>query len=216
MIPARHRELRSHSMVSRLRFPDQHVDQTLTGSIVDVRSDDSDVFAALFFENAIEHVSFLVEPFDVLDEIGLGHAPDGCVQHARRFGVHHPSRPALRRIIYRERPNEVIAAIDNSFELLRTSRRLHACPPRSSPARIELKSCFPRASRSRGTAAVESRQRHPRNKEAPGACYSTGVHSTCSMRAAPVKSITSRSKPSAMPQACGICASAARKSSSTG
>src|SRR6266536_1269657 len=173
MIPARHRELRSHSMVSRLRFPDQHVDQTLTGSIVDVRSDDSDVFAALFFENAIEHVSFLVEPFDVLDEIGLGHAPDVCVQHARRFGVHHPSRPALRRIIYRERPNEVLAAI-------------------------------------------ESRQRHPRNKEAPGACYSTGVHSTCSMRAAPVKSITSRSKPSAMPQACGICASAARKSSSTG
>ena len=44
----------------------------------------------------------------------------------------------------------------------------------------------------------------------------TGVHITCSMRCAPVASITSRSKPSAMPDACGIVASAARKSSSTG
>ena len=33
----------------------------------------------------------------------------------------------------------------------------------------------------------------------------TGVHSTCSMRGAPVASITSRSKPSAMPDAGGIC-----------
>ena len=44
----------------------------------------------------------------------------------------------------------------------------------------------------------------------------TGVHITCSMRCAPVASITSRSKPSAIPDACGICAKAARKSSSTG
>ncbi len=44
----------------------------------------------------------------------------------------------------------------------------------------------------------------------------TGVHSTCSMRSAPLASMTSRSKPSAIPLAGGIWASAARKSSSTG
>src|SRR4051812_19933097 len=43
-----------------------------------------------------------------------------------------------------------------------------------------------------------------------------GVHSTCSMRVAPVASMTSRSKPSATPLAGGITASAARKSSSIG
>ena len=43
-----------------------------------------------------------------------------------------------------------------------------------------------------------------------------GVHSTCSMRVAPVASITRRSKPSAIPLACGIAASACRKSSSSG
>ena len=47
-------------------------------------------------------------------------------------------------------------------------------------------------------------------------CSVTGAQITCSMRVAPVASITSRSKPSAMPDAGGICASAARKSSSTG
>ena len=44
----------------------------------------------------------------------------------------------------------------------------------------------------------------------------TGVQSTSSIRLAPVQSITRRSKPSAMPLACGICASAARKSASIG
>ncbi len=44
----------------------------------------------------------------------------------------------------------------------------------------------------------------------------TGVHRTCSMRSAPLASIASRSKPSAMPLAGGIWASASRKSSSTG
>src|SRR5262245_25727588 len=44
----------------------------------------------------------------------------------------------------------------------------------------------------------------------------TGVHITWSIRCAPVASITSRSSPSAIPLACGICPSAARKSSSTG
>ena len=44
----------------------------------------------------------------------------------------------------------------------------------------------------------------------------TGAQITCSMREAPVASITSRSKPSAMPLASGICARAARKSSSKG
>ena len=44
----------------------------------------------------------------------------------------------------------------------------------------------------------------------------TGVHITCSMRSAPVANITSRSNPSAMPEACGIAANADRKSSSTG
>ena len=44
----------------------------------------------------------------------------------------------------------------------------------------------------------------------------TGAHSTCSIVGAPVASITSRSKPSAMPLAGGIWASAARKSSSSG
>src|SRR5262249_11059691 len=43
-----------------------------------------------------------------------------------------------------------------------------------------------------------------------------GVHTTSSMRAAPVASMTSRSKPSAIPQASGITARALRKSSSTG
>ncbi len=46
--------------------------------------------------------------------------------------------------------------------------------------------------------------------------HASGFHSTWSMRAAPVASITRRSRPSAMPQACGIAASAARKSSSIG
>ena len=44
----------------------------------------------------------------------------------------------------------------------------------------------------------------------------TGVQSTCSMWAAPVASITSRSKPSAAPLAGGMWASAAMKSSSIG
>src|SRR5262249_55962921 len=43
-----------------------------------------------------------------------------------------------------------------------------------------------------------------------------GVPPPSSMRAAPVASITSRSKPSAIPQACGISARAFRKSSSIG
>ncbi|CAN2535198.1 hypothetical+protein [Methylocapsa aurea] len=55
---------------------------------------------------------------------------------------------------------------------------------------------------------------------APGARYvpvsATGVHSTCSIRSAPLASMTSRSKPSATPLAGGIWASAARKSSSIG
>ncbi len=44
----------------------------------------------------------------------------------------------------------------------------------------------------------------------------TGAQRTCSMRDAPVASITSRSNPSAMPLASGIWLKAARKSSSTG
>jgi len=44
----------------------------------------------------------------------------------------------------------------------------------------------------------------------------TGVHNTCSMRSAPLASMTSRSKPSATPLAGGIWASASRKSSSIG
>ena len=43
-----------------------------------------------------------------------------------------------------------------------------------------------------------------------------GVHITCSMRSAPLASMTSRSKPSATPLAAGMTATAARKSSSTG
>ena len=46
--------------------------------------------------------------------------------------------------------------------------------------------------------------------------HASGFHKTCSMRAAPVASMTRRSSPSAMPQACGIAAKAARKSSSIG
>jgi hypothetical protein len=42
----------------------------------------------------------------------------------------------------------------------------------------------------------------------------SGVQSTCSMREAPVATMTSRSRPSATPLACGMCASAAMKSSS--
>src|SRR5476651_2726866 len=44
----------------------------------------------------------------------------------------------------------------------------------------------------------------------------TGVHITCSMRCAPVASITNRSKPSAMPDACGMFVTAAMISSSIG
>ena len=44
----------------------------------------------------------------------------------------------------------------------------------------------------------------------------TGVHSTSSIRRAPVSSITSRSRPRAMPLVSGIRPSAARKSSSSG
>src|SRR5580704_642351 len=43
-----------------------------------------------------------------------------------------------------------------------------------------------------------------------------GAHNTWSIRAAPVASITRRSRPSAMPEASGIAASAAKKSSSSG
>src|SRR5262249_9926705 len=43
-----------------------------------------------------------------------------------------------------------------------------------------------------------------------------GVHTTSSIRVAPVASMTSRSKPSAIPQASGITARALRKSSSIG
>ena len=45
---------------------------------------------------------------------------------------------------------------------------------------------------------------------APVSGSATGVHSTCSMRGAPVASITSRSKPSATPLAGGIVAQARR------
>ena len=57
-------------------------------------------------------------------------------------------------------------------------------------------------------AVVEAAQRpaHP----------ATGVQRTSSIRRAPTASITSRSKPSALPDASGIAASAARKSSSIG
>ncbi len=44
----------------------------------------------------------------------------------------------------------------------------------------------------------------------------SGVHITWSTRSAPTASIASRSKPSAMPEACGIDARAVRKSSSSG
>ena len=44
----------------------------------------------------------------------------------------------------------------------------------------------------------------------------TGAHKTCSIRSAREASMTSRSNPSAMPEAGGIAASAARKSSSIG
>lgn len=44
----------------------------------------------------------------------------------------------------------------------------------------------------------------------------TGVQRTCSIRRAPVASMTSRSKPSAPPEAGGMIASASRKSSSSG
>jgi len=44
----------------------------------------------------------------------------------------------------------------------------------------------------------------------------TGAHITCSTLSAPVASIASRSNPSAEPDASGMIASAARKSSSTG
>ena len=46
--------------------------------------------------------------------------------------------------------------------------------------------------------------------------YCTGVHSTWSMRVAPVASITSLSNPSATPDAGGIIASASSSSSSMG
>lgn len=46
--------------------------------------------------------------------------------------------------------------------------------------------------------------------------YPAATHITSSTRGAPVASITSRSKPSAMPAASGISSSAARKSSSSG
>ena len=49
-----------------------------------------------------------------------------------------------------------------------------------------------------------------------GCVSATGAQSTWSIRDAPVASITSRSKPSAMPLASGMIASAARKSSSSG
>ena len=46
--------------------------------------------------------------------------------------------------------------------------------------------------------------------------YAVGVHKTCSIRDAPVKIMTRRSKPRALPLACGICESAAKNSSSMG
>jgi hypothetical protein len=46
--------------------------------------------------------------------------------------------------------------------------------------------------------------------------HASGAHCTWSMRAAPMASITSRSRPSAMPLVGGIVAKAARKSSSIG
>ena len=49
-----------------------------------------------------------------------------------------------------------------------------------------------------------------------GGFHGSGFHITWSIRVAPVASMTRRSRPSAMPQACGIVASAARKSSSSG
>ena len=58
----------------------------------------------------------------------------------------------------------------------------------------------------------------PRLRQLLGAAQGAGhgAHSTPSMREAPVASITSRSKPNAAPLAGGMCASAARKSSSMG
>src|SRR4051794_8091231 len=50
----------------------------------------------------------------------------------------------------------------------------------------------------------------------PGEPAATGAHRTCSMVGAPVASIARRSNPMAMPLASGICARAARKSSSSG
>ncbi len=57
-----------------------------------------------------------------------------------------------------------------------------------------------------------------KGRHCPSSCAGSGsgVQITWSIREAPVASMTRRSKPSAQPDACGISASAARKSSSIG
>ena len=90
---------------------------------------------------------------------------------------------------------------------------------RDRPARRDgATGCERGATRSRGTSpASASRSAGSVNRFISRSVSSTGAHSTSSIRSAPVASITSRSKPSAMPALAGRpCSSAARKSGSIG
>ena len=82
---------------------------------------------------------------------------------------------------------------------------------RDRVARGDARRDRPSASGGARPAATSSRWEGGSSWRAVYCGSATGVHSTCSMRGAPVASITSRSKPSAMPEAGGICAERGEK-----
>jgi hypothetical protein len=126
-------------------------------------------------------------------ELARNQARDDVGKPASREGDHHGD--VLRRVGLRESGMRKHQSRDRAKD--RRPGLKHDVLPRSHAAPY----CAPRAS----VNATDQRS-------SPG----TGAHSTCSILGAPVSSITSRSKPRAMPLAGGMAETAARKSSSIG
>ncbi len=101
----------------------------------------------------------------------------------------------------------------------RPERRISSRPPGEFPCRrrwVRPREALLRVKLRRAQLGGEVPPRRRLPATARGKSQGRGVQMTFSTLPAPVASITTRSAPSAMPLACGICARAARKSSSIG
>ena len=146
---------------------------------------------------AVLHHEALLE---AVGELGRDQPPDDVGEAAGR--ERHDHGDVLRRIGLRR------GRLRESRQRPRRRSAAHAVVPKRIMA-ISLARVAATLVRRR----IASGQCDALDQRSPPA---TGAHSTCSIRVAPVASITRRSKPSAMPLAGGMAASAARKSGSIG